>query len=64
MRIDRVKIAAAMARLDINGIRLAEKAGVSRCTVTAVRTGKSCSKATAEKLAAVLGPDILEGVTA
>ena len=62
MRIDRVKFAAAMARMDINGIQLAEKAGVSRCTVTAVRTGKSCSKETADKLAAVLGHGILEGV--
>ena len=64
VRIDRVKFAAALARLDINGNQLAEKAGLSRCTVTAVRTGKSCSKSTAEKLAAVLGQDILEEVSA
>lgn len=60
MRIDRVKFAAALARLDLNGTQLAEKAGVSRGTVTAVRTGKSCSKETADKLAAVLGRDIIE----
>lgn len=60
MRIDRVKFAAALARLDLNGNKLAEQAGVSRGTVTAVRTGKSCSKETAEKLAAVLGRDILQ----
>lgn len=60
MRIDRVKFAAALARADLNGNQLAEKAGVSRGTVTAVRTGKSCSKETADKLAAVLGRDILE----
>lgn len=60
MRIDRVKFAAALVRLDLNGNKLAEKAGVSRGTVTAVRTGKSCSKETAEKLAAVLGQDIIE----
>lgn len=59
MRIDRVKMAAAMALLDLNGNRLAEKAGVSRGTVTAVRTGKSCSAETAEKLASVLGRDII-----
>ena len=60
VRIDRVKFAAALARLDLNGNQLAEKAGVSRGTVTAVRTGKSCSKETADKLAAVLGRDIIE----
>ena len=60
MRIDRVKFAAALARLDLNGNQLAEKAGVSRGTVTAVRTGKSCSAETADKLASVLGADILE----
>lgn len=60
MRIDRVKFAEALARLDLNGNKLAEKAGVSRGTVTAVRTGKSCSKETADKLAAVLGREIIE----
>ena len=62
MRIDRVKFAAALARLDLNGNQLAEKAGVSRGTVTAVRTGKSCSKETADKLAAVLGREVIEEV--
>jgi len=60
MRINRERFAAALARLDLNGNQLAEKAGVSRGTVTAVRTGKSCSKETAHKLAAVMGEDIIE----
>lgn len=60
MRIDRVKFAAALARLNLNGNRLAEKTGLSRGTITAVRTGKSCSKETAEKLAVVLGREIIE----
>lgn len=60
MRINRECFAAALARLDLNGNQLAEKAGVSRGTVTAVRTGKSCSKETADKLAAVLGRGIIE----
>lgn len=59
MRIDRVAFAAEMARKDINCKRLTELSGVSRVTVTAVKGGKSCSKETAEKLAAVLGRDIL-----
>ncbi|WP_298019806.1 helix-turn-helix transcriptional regulator [uncultured Dysosmobacter sp.] len=60
MRINRERFAAALVRLDLNGNKLAEKAGVSRGTVTAVRTGKSCSRETADKLAAVLGQDIIE----
>ena len=62
MRINREALAAAMIRLDLNGNRLAEKAGVSRGTVTAVRSGKSCSMETARKLASVLGKDILKEV--
>ena len=60
MRINREKLAAAMVRLDLNGYQVAERAGVSRGTMTAVKTGKSCSKETAEKLAAVLGAEIIE----
>lgn len=60
MRIDRVKLIAEMARRDISCNRLVELAGVSRPTLTAVRSGKSCSMKTAEKLASVLGRDIIE----
>lgn len=55
-----MEFAAAMVRADLNGNQLAEKAGVSRGTVTAVRTGKSCSRETAEKLAAILGRGIIQ----
>ena len=58
-RIDRAQIAAAMARADLTGQQLADRSGVSRVTITAVRSGKSCSQETARKLAAILGPDIL-----
>ena len=60
MRIDRVAFAAALARRDINQKRLAEVSGVSRVTITAVKSGKTCSEETARKLAAVLGPEIME----
>lgn len=60
MRIDRVKLIAEMARQDLTVLALAERSGLSRMTITSVRSGKSCSKATAEKLAAVLGYDIIE----
>lgn len=60
MRIDRVRLAAAMARADMNGNELTDKSGLSRGTVTSVRSGKSCSKETAEKLAAALGLSLAE----
>lgn len=60
MRIDRVAFAAEMARQDINQKRLAELSGVSRVTITAVKSGKSCSADTAHKLAQVLGPNIIK----
>lgn len=60
MRISRERFAAAMARLDITGNDLAELAGVSRGTVTAVKSGKSCSAQTASKLASILGHGIIE----
>lgn len=59
MRIDRVAFATALAKKDINCKKLCELSGVSRVTVTAVKSGKSCSKQTAEKLAAILGSEIL-----
>ena len=55
MRIDRVKLIAEMARQEISCIRLAEKAGLGRVTITATRSGKSCSPATAVKIAKALG---------
>lgn len=59
MRISRVDFAAALARRDITCKRLAELTGLSLSTVTAVKGGKSCSKSTADKLAAVLGVEII-----
>ena len=59
MRIDRVTFAAAMARADLSVKKLSEKSGVSRVTISAVKSGKSCSVDTANKLAAILGRDII-----
>ena len=64
MRIDRVKFAAALARKDLTVKQVAELSGVSRVTVSSVKTGKSCSKDTADKLARVLGRDIIQDATA
>lgn len=60
MRINREKMAVAMIRRDMTQKRLSELTGVSRMTITAVKGGKSCSKETADKLAAVLGAEIIE----
>ena len=60
MRIDRVKLIAEMARQDVTGIQLAERAGVSRVTVSALRCGKTCTAETASKIARALGVDVTE----
>ena len=59
MRINRVMFAAAQARAELSVGEIAEKAGLSRNTVTAVKNGKSCSSETAQKLIAVLGKSIV-----
>ncbi len=55
MRIDRIKFATELARADLSVKALAERSGISRVTITSVKSGKSCSLSTAEKLAAGLG---------
>ena len=60
MRIDRVKLISEMARQDLKVKELAELAGLSRLTVTAVRGGKSCSQNTALSIARALGIDVTE----
>ena len=59
-RINRERFAVALIRRDMTQKRLAELSGVSRITITAVVGGKSCSKETADKLASVLGREIIE----
>lgn len=55
MRIDRVKLIAEMARQEIKAQELAEKAGVSRMTVSAMRCGKSCTENSVKHVARALG---------
>ena len=50
LRIDRVAFAAELARADINLKELSLRTGLSRGTITAVRSGKSCSEETARKI--------------
>lgn len=58
MRIDRIKFAAALAMADISSQELAKRSGLSRVTISSVKTGRSCAKATAQKIASGLGVDI------
>lgn len=60
MRIDRIKLITEMARADMKIYELAARSELSRCTVIAVKGGKTCSAATAEKLAAGLGVPLSE----
>lgn len=55
MRIGRIKLIAEMARQDININELSEKACISRCTLSALRGGKSCTENTVKRVAAALG---------
>lgn len=60
MRIDRVKLIAEMARQDIRAQELAKRANVSRSTVTAMRSGKSCCKNSVLHIAKALNCDVTE----
>ena len=54
MRIDRVKLIAEMARRDMKVQELADKATVSRATVTALRGGESCNENSIRRVAQAL----------
>ena len=63
MRINRVRLIAKMAENEMSTTALAEKSGLSRCTVSAVRSGKACSTGTALKIASALGVQLKEITT-
>ncbi len=60
MRIDVRKLIVFMYEQDKNVNALAAAAGISRATVTAVKSGKSCSYQTAFKIAKALDVDVTE----
>lgn len=65
MQIDRIKLIAEMARQRITLKELSEKSGVSRVTISAIRSGKMCNTHTGTKLAEALGlnvDDLIEEV--
>lgn len=63
MRIDRVKFATVLAREDISSQELARRAGLSRVTISSVKSGRSCTRSTAEKIASGLRVDLSELLT-
>ena len=60
VRIDRIKFSVALSRADMTIGQLCELTGLGRSTVSTIKSGRSCSAETADKLASVLGADILE----
>lgn len=60
MRIDRVKLISEMAQQDVTVKALAEKALVSRMTVSAMRCGKSVNDNSARHVARALGVDVAD----
>ena len=60
MRIDRIKLIATMARKDLTVKALAEKALVSRMTVSAMRCGKSVNENSARRVAQALDVDVAD----
>lgn len=54
MRIDRIKLTTELMRQDMTQKTLSERSGVSRVTITGIKSGRSCSEETAEKLAKAL----------
>lgn len=60
MRIDRIRLVTEMAKKDMTGKRLATLSGLSRVTITGVKTGKTCAEETAKKIAKALNVDVEE----
>ena len=58
MRLNRVVLITELARRDMSLKRLAELTGISRVTLTAVKSGKACSADTGERIATALGVNI------
>lgn len=63
MTIDRVCLIAEMAKRRMTVRELAEKASISRVTITAIRGGKACAENTAQQIAEALGVAIDDLVT-
>lgn len=55
MRLDRVKVITTMAEKEVTAKELAKRAGLSPCTISGIKSGRSCRDSTAITLAHALG---------
>lgn len=65
MKINRLKLICLMAENDLQIKDVSELSGVSRATISSIKSGKTCADTTAFKIAAALGvkiEDIIEEV--
>lgn len=60
MKINTKKMMLAMAELQMSVNEIAEKSGVSRGTVSAIRAGKTCRPDIAGKIAQALDKPLIE----
>lgn len=60
MKIDSAKLAAELTRRHLTQKELAEKAGISRVTVSSVKCGRTCTEAVGKAIAKALGVDLEE----
>lgn len=54
MRVNRIKLITLMAEKEIKINELANSSGLARATISAIRSGKSCTYDTAVKIAKAL----------
>ena len=60
VKVDRISFVVALTKSGLTGKQLAERSGVARGTISAVKCGKTCSEETVSKLAAGLGVSVSE----
>lgn len=60
VRLDDIKLYIAMSRSGLNTGEIAEKAGISRNTLSLIKNGKICTPQTAQKIATALEVDVTE----
>lgn len=61
--VDRVKVISEMARQNLTGEELAQKAGVGRSAITKMRQGQAVWRTTAQHVARALDVEVSELLT-
>lgn len=60
VRVNSLSMRVEMTRNRLTNDKLRDVTGISKATISAVRNGKSCSRATAEKIAKALKMSVTE----